>query len=115
MIKKAAEFKTDYRENMRGGNGTVEITNFVTPAELNDKGRMFANITLKPGCGIGFHVHEGESELFYLMKGEVLYNDNGVEQVLSAGDVMICPAGTGHAIACKGEETAEVCAVIVYA
>ena len=115
MIKKAAEFKTDYRENMRGGNGTVEITNFVTPAELNDKGRMFANITLKPGCGIGFHVHEGESELFYLMKGEVLYNDNGVEQVLSAGDVMICPAGTGHGVTNNGTETAELCAVIVYA
>jgi len=115
MIKKAAEFKTDYRENMRGGNGTVEITNFVTPAELNDKGRMFANITLKPGCGIGFHVHEAESELFYLMKGEVLYNDNGVEQVLTAGDVMICPAGTGHGVTNNGTETAELCAVIVYA
>ena len=115
MIKKAAEFKTDYRENMRGGNGTVEITNFVTPAELNDKGRMFANITLKPGCGIGFHVHEAESELFYLIKGEVLYNDNGVEQVLTAGDVMICPAGTGHGVTNNGTETAELCAVIVYA
>ena len=49
-------------------------------------------------------------------KGEtILYNDNGTECVCSAGDVMVCAAGTGHAIACKGEETAEVCAVIVYA
>ena len=115
MIKKAAEFQTDYRENMRGGNGTVEITNFVTPEELNSKGRMFANITLKPGCGIGFHMHENESELFYVMKGEVLYNDNGEECVLSAGDVMLCPAGSGHAVANNGAETAELCAVIVYA
>ena len=115
MIKKAADLKTVYNENMRGGNGTVEITNFATPEELNNKGRLFANITLKPGCGIGFHMHENESELFYVMKGEVIYNDNGTECALSAGDVMVCPAGTGHAIACKGEETAEVCAVIVYA
>ena len=115
MIKKAAEFTTEYRENMRGGNGTVELTSFATPAELNDKGRLFANITLKPGCGIGYHVHENDSELFYLMKGEVLYNDNGVEQVLTAGDVMVCPAGTGHSIANNGTETAEVIAVIVYA
>ena len=114
MIKKAAEFTTEYRQNMRGGNGTVEITSFATPAELNDKGRLFANITLKPGCSIGYHVHEADSELFYLMKGEVLYNDNGVEHVLTAGDVMVCPAGTGHSIANNGTETAEVCAVIVY-
>ena len=44
-----------------------------------------------------------------------LYNDNGTECVLSAGDVMICPAGTGHAVANNGEETLELCAVIVYA
>lgn len=115
MIRKAAECKKEYRENMRGGNGTVEITNFASPAELNDKGRLFANITLKPGCGIGFHVHEKDSELFYLMKGEALYNDNGIESLVRAGDVMLCPAGTGHAITNNGEEDVELCAVIVYA
>ena len=115
MIRKAADLTTEYRENMRGGNGTVELTNFATPEELNDKGRLFANITLKPGCGIGYHVHEADSELFYLMKGQALYNDNGTECILNAGDVMICPAGTGHAIANNGQEDVELCAVIVYA
>ena len=115
MIRKATECNKEYRENMRGGNGTVEITNFATPSELNDKGRLFANITLKPGCSIGYHVHEKDSELFYLIKGTALYNDNGTECTLSAGDVMICPAGTGHSIANIGEEDVELCAVIVYA
>jgi len=114
MIRKATECKKEYRENMRGGNGTVEITNFATPEELNDKGRLFAKITLKPGCGIGYHVHEKDSELFYLIKGEVVYSDNGEECVLHAGDVMVCPAGTGHSVANNGEEDAELCAVIVY-
>ena len=115
MIKKAETFQTEYRENMRGGNGTVELTNFVTPAEMNDKGRLFANITLKSGCSIGYHVHENDSELFYLIQGEALYNDNGVEHILHAGDVMLCPAGTGHSIANNGEEDVVLCAVIVYA
>ena len=115
MIKKAADFKTEYRENMRGGNGTVELTSFATPEELNQKGRLFANITLKPGCSIGYHVHESDSELFYLMKGQALYDDNGTQYVVSAGDVMVCPAGTGHAIANNGQEDVELCAVIVYA
>ena len=114
-IKRASECKKEYRENMRGGNGTVEVTNFATPEELNEKGRLFANITLKPGCSIGYHVHEKDSELFYLMKGEAVYNDNGVECTVSAGDVMICPVGQGHAIANNSEENVEICAVIVYA
>ena len=115
MIKKAAEFKTEYRENMRGGNGTVELTNFATPAQLNEKGRLFGTIVLKPGCSIGYHVHEADNELFYVMKGEALYNDNGTEYTVSAGDVMLCPAGTGHAVSNNGEEDVELCAVIVYA
>lgn len=114
MIKKAAECKTEYRENMRGGNGTVELTNFVTTAQLNEKGRLFGTIVLKPGCSIGYHVHEADSELFYVMKGEALYNDNGTEYTVSAGDVMLCPAGTGHAVANNGTENVELCAVIVY-
>ena len=114
MIRKAADCKKEYRDNMRGGNGTVEITNFATPEELNNTGRLFANITLKPGCGIGYHEHEKDSELFYVMKGEALYNDNGTECVVCAGDVLLCPAGTGHAITNNGEEDVELCAVIVY-
>ena len=114
MIRKAADCKKVFNEKMRGGNGTVEITNFASPEELNNKGRLFANITLKPGCSIGYHVHEKDSELFYVMKGEALYNDNGVESVVSAGDVMLCPAGTGHSVANNGQEDVELCAVIVY-
>ena len=49
------------------------------------------------------------------MKGEALYNDNGVEHPVSAGDVMICPAGTGHAVANNGTEDVALCAVILYA
>ena len=69
MIRKAEECVKEYREHMRDGAGTVEITNLGTPAELNDKGRLFARITLNPGCSIGYHVHEKDSELFYILKG----------------------------------------------
>lgn len=115
MIRKAADCRKVFNEKMRGGDGIVEITHFVTAEEMNNKGRMFANMTLRPGCGIGFHVHENESELYYIVKGNVLYSDNGATCSLSAGDIAICPAGTGHSVTNNGEETAEICAVIVYA
>ncbi len=116
MIRKAEECRVEYREHMRDGDGTVEITNFIADgSELNDKGRLFAKITLKPGCSIGFHVHEKDSELFYIMKGTAEYNDNGTIKTVTAGDVTLCPAGTGHGIANRTEETVELAAVIVYA
>ena len=116
MIRKAEECKMEYREHMRDGDGTVEITNFIQGnSELNDKGWLFAKLTLKSGCSIGYHVHEKDAELFYMMKGTAEYNDNGEIRTVHAGDVMICPTGTGHGIANRSEETVEVIAVIVYA
>ena len=116
MIRKEAECKKEFRERMREGNGTVEITNFIaSPEEMCMKGRMFSKITLKSGCSIGFHVHEKDSELFYILSGSAQYNDNGQVVTVNAGDVTICPAGTGHGIENNSDETVEMIAVIVYA
>ena len=115
MIRKANECGVEYREHMRDGDGTVQITNFITgPAELHDKGRLFAKITLNPGCSIGYHVHEADAELFYILKGTAEYSDNGKMCTVSAGDVTVCPAGEGHGIANKTDEVVELVAVIVY-
>ena len=114
MIRKAEECKVEYREKMREGNGTVQITNFASAEELNDKGRLFGKITLKPGCGIGFHIHEKDSELFYILKGTAVYDDNGKETTVTAGDVTLAPSGTGHAIRNESDGDVELIALIVY-
>ena len=116
MIRRAEECKIEYREHMRDGDGMVKLTGFINdPSELCGKGRMFSRITLEPGCSIGFHIHENDSELFYFLTGTGEYSDNGKICTVNAGDVTICPAGTGHSIANKGDETLELIAVIVYA
>lgn len=115
MIRKAEECAVENRVNMRGGDGTVKITNFVSKEELYGKGRLFSRITLEPVCSIGWHIHENDSEIFFIECGTAIYNDNGTEVKAGAGDVLICPAGTGHAIANKGNEKVDLIAVIVYA
>lgn len=113
MIRRANECKVSIREQMRGGPGSVEQTEFVTKEELYDKGRLFGKLVLKPGCGIGFHTHENEAELFYVIKGTAEYDDNGTKTEIKAGDVTICPAGEGHGVENKSGEPVEIIAVIV--
>ncbi|MCR4891146.1 MAG: cupin domain-containing protein [Lachnospiraceae bacterium] len=115
MIREKSQCLIDYKEHMRGGDGTVEITKFITsPEELLGKGRLFSRITLKPGCSIGYHVHDDESELFHILNGTAEYNDGGEIRTVHAGDVTICPPGTGHGIANHTDETVELIALILY-
>ena len=114
-IRREGEYKTELRENMRGGEGTVKITNFTDKEALCEKARLFGKITLEPGCSIGYHVHEGDCEIFHILGGSATYNDNGTETTVSAGDTTVTPSGSGHSIKNETNETCEILALIVYA
>ena len=60
-------------------------------------------------------MHEGESELFFFIRGNGIYSDNGTPVKVSAGDVAICPVGQGHSISNESDEVLEMVALIVYA
>lgn len=115
MIKHQSQQGVVEKKNMRGGNGTVILRNLVEQEELNGKGRLFSRITLDKGCSIGYHEHIGESEIFVVLSGNGLFNDNGTEYPVAAGDVLITPSGSGHSIACAGEGPLEIIALIIYA
>ena len=115
MIRKANDCVSDVRHEMRGGPGDVTMVELLKEPELLGKGRLFSKIVLPPGAGIGYHVHENESEIFFVSKGSPLYSDNGDEHTVAPGDVLITPPGTGHSVTNLSDETVELIALILYA
>ena len=114
MIRKAADAEVVVMENMRGGTGSVAIPLLAQQAELYDKSRLFAKTVIKPGCSIGYHVHENEMEAYYIISGVGTYDDNGEATVeLHPGDTSITLAGQGHAIVNNGDEDIVMIALIV--
>ena len=67
---------TTYREHMRDGRGTVTIHDVLSKEDLNGHGRLYARIVIPAGASIGWHIHEGETEPFYILKGEGTFIDN---------------------------------------
>ena len=63
---------------------------------------------------IGYHVHTGDSETYYILSGCGRYNDNGTITTVSPGDVAYCAPGEGHGLACVGDEPIEMIALILY-
>jgi mannose-6-phosphate isomerase-like protein (cupin superfamily) len=81
---------------------------------MHHKGRVFAHTTLQPGCSIGYHIHSGESETYYIYSGIGEFNDNGTLKTVYAGDVTMTPAEHGHGIKNIGDEHLELIALILY-
>ena len=67
--------KTVVKENANGGKGQVVVKYILDDNELNAKCKMFAEVTIAPGCSLGYHEHHGESETYYIIKGQAAGNE----------------------------------------
>ena len=67
-------------ENMAGGKGHVVIRDILEQEQLGEKCRMYAEVTLEPGCSLGVH-----------------------ERPVKQGDVTVTPSGHSHGLANTGE------------
>lgn len=105
--------KIRYNENMAGGTGRVIVKELLGEKELNGKCGLFAEVTIEPGCSLGYHEHHGESETYYILSGEGNYDDNGSLRPVKAGDVTYTPDGCGHAMFNSGEENLVFMALII--
>jgi len=113
MIKTFDEMKTEIREQMRGGKGSVEIIHILYQDEIKGKVRLFAKIVLNPGCSIGTHQHVGEEEAYYILEGVGLVNDDGNERQVQAGDVILTGDGASHSIENNGDKPLVFLAVVM--
>ena len=90
MVIHGADMQSEIREAMRGGPGHVDIRHIVDADSLPSKSRLFSLVTLEKGCGIGPHAHSAETEIFYVLEGEGVLDDNGVLKPFVQGDCNVC-------------------------
>jgi len=62
---------------------------------------------------MGFHEHHGDNEVYFILEGQGIYNDDGVEAVVNSGDVCVVKDGQGHSLENTGEKDLHVMALIL--
>lgn len=114
MVRRKDKISSEQKPAPFGGYGEILVRNLLEgPEEMYDRGRVFAHTTVFAGSAIGYHVHNNESETYYILKGSGTYNDNGTKVEVHPGDVFFCGSGEGHGIE-AGEENIEMIALILY-
>lgn len=102
MIKTKEQLKIEVECN-GGGEAKLFLSDLSDFDGKNGKLKMFSLAELKPGEEVEFHIHEGESESYYVISGEGLYNDNGEEVRVLPGTVTYTPSGSCHGIKNTGD------------
>lgn len=115
MIRKSEDKEKITKAAPFQGTGEITVRSLLNgPEEMSCKGRVFGHTTVYPGSEIGYHIHNGDSETYYILRGKGRYNDNGCIKELEAGDVAYCAPGEGHGLVCVGDEPLEMIALILY-
>lgn len=112
MIRSSKEMKTETREKMRGGAGSVVIRHYFDKDEFSANVRLCAVLNLVPGSGIGMHQHLNEDEVYVVINGSGIIDDGKVRKRVTAGDAVLTGKGESHAIYNDGTVPLEVIAII---
>lgn len=103
----------EVRPHMVGGEGECTVRQFLPVDCAYGAGRLFAVNTLEPGCSVGYHKHQGEYEVYYILEGVGHVVDDGEEYDLAAGDMMQCRDGFSHSIENRSDKPLRFLALIL--
>lgn len=113
MIIKKEDMKIQSRPRVRDGFGTVDFLHIVPEGFRPNKCRLFSVMILEKGCSIGRHDHTNETEIYYVLEGEGIINDNGTIRPFLPGDSNVCGNGDFHAVSNENDEPLKIVAVII--
>ena len=112
-MTKAGERAIEKAEHVGGGAGFILKEALLNKEELGEHSKMFSRVTVPAGCELGYHEHHGETETYYILEGEGMYDDNGKAVPVEAGDVTFCKDGDGHGLKNTGKVDLSFVALIL--
>ncbi len=97
MIKRLNANAVD-TPNCCGGEGIALLDALCCGKTIYPKANWVGMVTLNKDATVGYHQHTGDMEIYTMVSGRALFNDNGTEVILEVGDTAITYDGESHSI-----------------
>lgn len=98
MIINAKNGEKQVFPNFKGGDGQLDAVMFF------DGSNRILYGELEPGSSIGYHKHEGNCEMIYILSGKATYCIDGETELAAPGQCHYCPEGHSHSMTNEGPE-----------
>jgi mannose-6-phosphate isomerase-like protein (cupin superfamily) len=113
MIVRGDSINVKEVENPRGGRGSLINMGYEVLSQFSGQIKMFSVVNLRPDSLIGYHKHEDDMEIYFMLDGTGVVNDNGNEDILKPGDMLITEKGESHSIENKSAQDITFLAMII--
>lgn len=90
MILDFSQIEVTKIDNFKGGAKEIYSKMFV-----DDSNKIMLSV-LKPGASIGYHKHEDNCEIIFMIKGNAMVNYDNETLRLQNGQAFYCPKGHSH-------------------
>lgn len=100
--------KEEYKEfpNFKGGVNSIYAKMFF------DGQVRILRAFIPAGSSIGYHLHEENAEIMYILSGSGVVTEDGVERRVCAGECTYCEKGHSHGLVNDGSEDLHFFAVV---
>ena len=85
-------------KNFNGGEKELQANMFVDETNKIFKGRLI------PGASIGYHKHEMNEEVIYILKGKAKFLYDDTVEYVNEGESHYCPKGHSHSFINETDE-----------
>ena len=99
--------------NIHDGTGKIDVLHVFEADEMAGKCTLCAKCVFHPGASIGPHIHETNAEIYYVLEGELVVTENGIEHILHPGDGAFTTNGASHQVENRTQQPAVMLAVIM--
>ncbi len=113
MVIKTNELTEIVREQAYGGAGRLLCRVLLTEEQRKDELKICNRLRLEPGSEIGLHSHDTDFELYYILAGTGLLNDDGTPEKVGPGDLIYTSDGQKHALLNDSDDILELLAIVI--
>ena len=81
-----------------------QITDYFSPRIIGEVNDTYVKLARIKGDAIPWHNHKDEDELFYIISGELLFEEEGKDPfIMKTGDVYVVKKGVNHKVSAVNE------------
>lgn len=85
-------------KNFNGGEKELQANMYIDEDNKIFRGRLI------PGASIGFHKHEANEEMIYILKGKAKFLYDDTVEYVCEGECHFCPKGHSHSFINETDE-----------